>query len=73
MNKVFCTNCKYYNQGEYSDDFCGSKAEVKFNYLYPYFEYAAPKIKNHNNDCKEFEPNLMYKIKQLFKIGGVHD
>lgn len=71
--KVFCENCKYHiqeNIDEYTPCIVHRCKINKIKIDNPVTEnkiYQLCDIINKKNNCKDFEPNLFYKIKRFFK------
>jgi len=66
MKKVYCKNCKYLYESRRWDIYCLHPNNVKECdswYKKDSRLLREPYTKNKNNDCKDFEPKLFYKLK----------
>lgn len=64
--KVYCENCKYYDQSRWC--FHQSNKIVHDNPIRQWVQIDKTVLDvNENNDCKNFKPTLIFKLKGLLK------
>lgn len=74
--KVYCKNCIYYNYNSnwfsllHFDQLIYQclRTPIKRDVITgaQYYKVEDPRVVNKNYNCKDFNPKLWYKIKQLF-------
>ena len=69
--KVYCNHCRYYKTPSARIHIQNPivKSNPKYINTPIHIEkvYAYPKQKNTNNDCPDYKPKLIYKLKQYIK------
>jgi len=75
-NKVYCKNCKYFDENEYGNHYCYfpvlTKVQKTDTYLQPEYEGyitqypIVPYSENKNNDCKHYKNSTMFLIRSFF-------
>jgi hypothetical protein len=65
MKKIYCGYCRYYDYDRWDMKVhykCSSNPKHEDGVIYPRTICSDCLAKNNNNDCKEFEPNLLTLI-----------
>jgi len=66
--EVFCIECHYYEKPEwYEDSICLSKPKKGRDAIEEFDDFADPRWKNKNNNCKEFKVRQS-KLKLVLKL-----
>jgi len=64
--KVYCRYCKFINLGINGRYICMFRRVYKNSYYDEGVNYHLASYRNKNNDCKDYKPKFLVKLKHFF-------